>query len=442
VDPFPQNAANFFEVWNQNGDTMANQAGAQSTFLMAAGNGNQALELNNATNGTNPQTLGIERSVATVAGQVYTLTFDYAGRLGFGTDFTKVQVTVNGVAIDFADTSTQTALNWQTLSFSFLGDGTSKVVRIETDPIQVNAAGRGALIDDITLNHAQGVIAGNAVTGTKTDIGLDRYIDAALVDADGSESLTLTLTGLPTGAQVVTASGTVNAVNGSITFAAADLPTAALRLDSSFIGNLEIGVRSTATEASNGASASSAIQTLSLAVSPQTGATVDPSVRLMGGLGADSLIGDVGSQTLYGGKGNDTLTGDTAADTFRWSLGDHGANGTPAVDTITDFAAATVATGGDILDLRDILQGENTAGGVGNLQNYLDFDTTSSAGNTIIRISSSGGFAGGTYAAGVEDQRIVLSGLNLRTALGLTTTATDNQVLQDLLNKGKLIVDT
>ena len=441
VDPFPQNSQNFFEVWNQTTDTMANQAGTAVTFAMAAGNGNQAVELNNATNGVNPQTLGIERSVATVAGQVYTLSFDYAGRLGFNTDFTRIKVTVDGQVINFADTSSQTALDWRTLSFSFTGDGTAKVVRIETDPIVVNAAGRGALIDDITLNHAQGAIAGNAVGGTKTDIGLDRYIDATRVDNDGSETLTLTLNGLPTGAQVVTGVGTYDAVNGSITFSATELATANLRVDSGFFGNLQIGVTATSTETANGASASSAAQTLNLAVAPQTGTTVDPSVKIMGGLGNDTLIGDVGSQTLYGGRGNDTLTGDTDSDTFRWSLGDRGAVGTPAADIISDFSTATAATGGDVLDLRDLLVGENRTAGVGNLQNYLDFDTTSVAGQTTIRISSSGGFTGGTYAAGAEDQRITLTGVDLRTGLGLTAGATDNQIIQELLNRNKLVTD-
>ena len=34
-----------------------------------------------------------------------------------------------------------------------------------------------------------------------------------------------------------------------------------------------------------------------------------------------------------------------------------------------------------------------------------------------------------------------LSSVDLRTGLGLTGTATDNQVIQELLNRGKLVVD-
>jgi hypothetical protein len=63
------------------------------------------------------------------------------------------------------------------------------------------------------------------------------------------------------------------------------------------------------------------------------------------------------------------------------------------------------------------------------------------AGQTTIRISSTGGFTGGTYAAGAEDQRITLTGVDLRAGLGLLASATDNQIIQELLTRNKLVVD-
>src|SRR5262249_8800347 len=135
-----------------------------------------------------------------------------------------------------------------------------------------------------------------------------------------------------------------------------------------------------------------------------------------------------------GGAGNDTLNGGNGADVFVWSLADRGTPGAPAVDTIQSFDNATAASGGDVVDLRDLLQGEtHGAGTVGNLQNYLHFET--SGGNTTIQISSTGGFAGG-YNAGAVDQTIVLQGVNL-----LASLTTDAQVIQDLLNRGKLVTD-
>jgi len=168
--------------------------------------------------------------------------------------------------------------------------------------------------------------------------------------------------------------------------------------------------------------------------------------RLFGGAGNDTLSGGAGNDVLVGGTGNDTLNGGTGADVFAWNFADRGAAGTPAVDTISDFSVAAPASGGDLLDLRDLLQGETHAGtDPGNLERYLDFDTTSTPGSTIIHVSTNGGFTPGSGwsagQAGSEDQRIVLSGVDLRSALGLGSGATDNQIITNLLQQGKLITD-
>ncbi len=69
---------------------------------------------------------------------------------------------------------------------------------------------------------------------------------------------------------------------------------------------------------------------------------------------------------------------------------------TRAADTITDFDVRPVAAGGDVLDLRDLLQGEARGKGadassisddtVGNLLQYLDIRTTTSNGVTSTEI--------------------------------------------------------
>ena len=159
--------------------------------------------------------------------------------------------------------------------------------------------------------------------------------------------------------------------------------------------------------------------------------------RIIGGAGNDVINGGAGNDVIIGGTGSDTLTGGSGADVLKWSLGDQGTAGTPAIDQITDFDVAAKSAGGDILDLRDLLQGE---GGANNLQNYLDFQVT--GGNTVLRISTNGAFAGGTYAAGAEDQRIVFQGVaNLGNSLGLGASATDAQIIQELITRGKLITD-
>ncbi|MBW8457340.1 MAG: VCBS domain-containing protein, partial [Thiobacillus sp.] len=149
---------------------------------------------------------------------------------------------------------------------------------------------------------------------------------------------------------------------------------------------------------------------------------------LIGGTGNDTLSGGGGNDVLIGGAGNDTLTGGLGADTFVWTLADAGTPGTPAVDTITDFDATANS---DKLDLRDLLQGESA----GTLTNYLHFETSGS--DTLIQISSTGGFTDGTYVAGATDQTIILSGIDLVSAYGTT----DANIITNLLSQGKLVTD-
>lgn len=157
---------------------------------------------------------------------------------------------------------------------------------------------------------------------------------------------------------------------------------------------------------------------------------------LLGGLADDHLDGGNGSDVLSGSAGHDTLIGGLGSDVFRWSLGDAGPDAAHrAVDTIKDFNVAAPAAGGDVLDLRDLLVGENT----GNLSNYLNFETSGSS--TVIRVSTTGGFANGTYASGADNQQIVLEGVNLRSGLGLAADASGAQIIGKLIENGKLLVD-
>jgi hypothetical protein len=280
------------------------------------------------------------------------------------------------------------------------------------------------------------VVAGNASDGG-TDIQLGKYVSASLADTDGSEKLSLTFTGLPTGAQIVFASGSVAVVNNSATISGADLASAKLHLGADYFGSLQLGITATATETGNGSTNSTATQTLNLTVSPQTGASVDPSLKVLGDVGNDWLVGTGNQQTLAGGAGNDTLTGGGVGDVFRWTLGDQGTAGQPAADTITNFNTASAANGGAVLDLRDLLQGElgGANNAVGNLTNYLHFTVTGN--NTVVSISTSGQF-NGTNSAQVSNETITLNGVNLQTLYGHST---DSLLTQDLLKNGKLLVD-
>ena len=152
---------------------------------------------------------------------------------------------------------------------------------------------------------------------------------------------------------------------------------------------------------------------------------------LSGFAGSDQIDGGGGNDVLIGGAGDDDMSGGIGADVFVWELADRGAPGDPAQDTISDFDTAASS---DALDLRDLLQGESHGIDGGNLGDYLHFE--SSGADTIVHVSSNGGFSSG-YSAAQEDVSITLQGVDLFSG-GLSS---DQQVIQDLLSKGKLITD-
>ncbi|WP_454694059.1 retention module-containing protein [Achromobacter aegrifaciens] len=150
---------------------------------------------------------------------------------------------------------------------------------------------------------------------------------------------------------------------------------------------------------------------------------------LSGGTGNDTLFGDAGNDVLLGGKGNDILYGGSGSDTFQWVLNDQGAAGTPAVDTIKDFSVLKPADGGDILDLQGLLVGEDD----GSLAQYLNFHKEGN--DTIIDVNTRG-----KLGAQGSDQKIVLENVDL-THDTYGQFMNNQAIINDLLQKGKLIVD-
>jgi Ca2+-binding RTX toxin-like protein len=148
------------------------------------------------------------------------------------------------------------------------------------------------------------------------------------------------------------------------------------------------------------------------------------SNNLLAGLaGDDSLNGNGGADTLIGGRGNDTLIAGSGADVLVWQLGDGGADGSPATDTVNDFVSGA---GGDILDLRDLLGGVTETGSV--LDDYLHF--TVSSGTTTVHVSTDGEFASG-YSATDTNQLIVLNGVDVGAG-------SDSSIITTLLSNGNL----
>ncbi|MHA6492803.1 beta strand repeat-containing protein [Pseudomonas borbori] len=255
----------------------------------------------------------------------------------------------------------------------------------------------------------------------------------ALQDRDGSESLSLSIAGVPADA-AFTAGTRQN--DGVWTFTAAQLDGLQLLPPSIFTGTLNLVVTATATESN--ASTASSTQTIAVTIDKASntiasgtdagdsitgtanndlihgyagndtlngaaghdilyGGAGDDTLNggdgndnlyggvgadtlnggnnndlLFGGAAADSLIGAAGNDLLFGGQGNDTLTGGTGADRFVWRTGDTG------TDLVKDLNFAQ----GDRIDLSDLLQGENA----GNILNYLRVDTATST----LQVSTTG----------------------------------------------------
>ncbi|RBW47929.1 hypothetical protein DS885_00330, partial [Psychromonas sp. B3M02] len=151
---------------------------------------------------------------------------------------------------------------------------------------------------------------------------------------------------------------------------------------------------------------------------------------LRGGVGNDILDGGTGNDILIGGIGNDTLTGDTGNDVFRWETVD-----VTSIDTITDFEIGPVTSGGDIIDLAELLTGEGKIGtsGAGNLSNFLHFEFDGT--DTTLYISADGDFQGG-YATAEVDQSIIFSEIDITEGL-----SADQDIIENLLANGNLLVD-
>jgi hypothetical protein len=121
-----------------------------------------------------------------------------------------------------------------------------------------------------------------------------------------------------------------------------------------------------------------------------------------------------------------TLVGTLEDDVFVFSLSTEG--DAPEDATILEFGTE----GSDVLDLRDLLQGEEADGA--DLTSYLD--VSSNGTDTVIKVSVDGGFKGNHGDHAKVDQTITLEGVDL--VSGHDDMAS---VIQSMLDSGKLTID-
>ena len=135
-----------------------------------------------------------------------------------------------------------------------------------------------------------------------------------------------------------------------------------------------------------------------------TGNSTDNVLR--GGGGNDTLSGANGDDILAGGNGTDTMTGGAGSDRFVFNVGD-GAG----ADSITDFSTLAPGSGGDILDISDLLSG--VAITTANASQYISF--TVAGGNTTVNVDRDG--SGGAFSFQSVAILQGVTGLNLNTMI-------------------------
>jgi Ca2+-binding RTX toxin-like protein len=136
----------------------------------------------------------------------------------------------------------------------------------------------------------------------------------------------------------------------------------------------------------------------------------DDTISALGG--DDKLYGNNGNDKLDGGDGNDLLAGGAGADTLTGGAGSDRFDMNPSgsLDTITDFDATKAASsGGDVLDLADLLSGYDPA-------KLDDFIRLTVAGNdTVVSVDGNGSAGGAQFEQVAMLQG--LTGLNLNSLI-------------------------
>ena len=166
---------------------MTNAAGQRIAVKPASNSSSNWVHLQDGVNKTY-QTLGIERGIDTIQGAIYTLQLNYAGDLGLANNKGIIGIYVdNQLIATYNNTSSNTELNWQAISFQFAGIGCARNIRIQLEG-GTGVQGRGAMLDAIRIIETLPQQADHlyAISGQFRRLPI---IQVFSPDQDGSEQL-------------------------------------------------------------------------------------------------------------------------------------------------------------------------------------------------------------------------------------------------------------
>ncbi|WP_223544017.1 tandem-95 repeat protein, partial [Pseudomonas sp. BF-B-28] len=214
-------------VWHTDNQGGMVEIGKASVY--GAGGNSQVIELErNAGDASNLYT-----TIDAKSGTTYNVSFDYAPRAGV--DNSLINVYWGGKLIGTLNTST-TGMQHYSFDVPVIADGNQKLEFRAGDSNSL-----GGVLDNINVTQALN-------SGLEDNAILLSTIQAHTNDADGSETLTLTLSGLPAGSILTDGNHTFNAADGStsVDITGWNLSTLKLTPPTNFNGDIPLTVTATA----------------------------------------------------------------------------------------------------------------------------------------------------------------------------------------------------
>jgi len=273
-------------------------------------------------------------------------------------------------------TATSTDGGVATASFTVAVAPAADVPTLQVENVTVGGAGdsgddnrrhyiRGSRHDDVLFggsgsDRIKGGAGADILYGDSALVGaatVPLHVQAALADTDGSETLGVTIAGVPDG--VILSAGIDNG-DGSWSLMPADLEGLQMTLPEGYRSDFELQVTAIATDKdidSGAVDTAAATATISVAFAGGDGGG-DDYIKggsgddvLYGGAGNDRLEGGEGDDILFGGSGNDTLEGGEGSDLLFGGDGNDRLEGGEGTDLLFGGAGNDRLEGGEGSDL-------------------------------------------------------------------------------------------